>query len=103
MCNSRTEHGRLAIELAAERDRLVGLCARLTGDVGAGEDLAQETLAEAWRLLAKLHMPEGCAPWLVAIARNICMRWARRRGRDLKHRMPLAPGVDGDAVLDSLP
>jgi DNA-directed RNA polymerase specialized sigma24 family protein len=33
----------------AERDRLVRLCARLSGSMEAAEDLAQETLLEAWR------------------------------------------------------
>ena len=35
--------------LSLERTRLVHLCARLTGDSNAAEDLAQETLLEAWR------------------------------------------------------
>ena len=67
----------LEAQLAAERPRLVGLCARLSGDAAVAEDLAQETLAEAWRLLAKLRQPEGLASWLNAIARNICLRWVR--------------------------
>ena len=32
-----------------ERTRLVQLCARIVGDREAAEDLAQETLLEAWR------------------------------------------------------
>ena len=35
------------MELEGERARLVRLCARLTGDPTAAEDLAQETLVEA--------------------------------------------------------
>src|SRR5262245_59821685 len=80
MSASQIEEGALAVQLAAERDRLVRLCARLTGDAGAAEDLAQETLLEAWRSLGKLRTPDELAPWLGGIARNICLRWARSRG-----------------------
>lgn len=66
----------------AERRRLVRLCARLTGDADAAEDLAQETLLEAWRHEAALRDPEQRARWLAGIARNVCLRWGRRRGRE---------------------
>jgi RNA polymerase sigma-70 factor (ECF subfamily) len=66
----------------AERRRLVGLCAAITGDRSAAEDLAQETLLEAWRNAHKLHDATGADRWLSAIARNVCRRWVRRRGRD---------------------
>jgi RNA polymerase sigma factor (sigma-70 family) len=65
-----------------ERRRLVGLCAAVSGDRAAAEDLAQETLLEAWRNRHKLHDPAGADRWLTAIARNVCRRWARTRGRD---------------------
>jgi RNA polymerase sigma-70 factor (ECF subfamily) len=65
-----------------ERRRLVGLCAAVSGDRSAAEDLAQETLLEAWRNRHKLRDPAGADKWLAAIARNVCRRWARRRGRD---------------------
>lgn len=65
------------------RRRLVRLCAAVSGDRGAAEDLAQETLLEAWRNLHKLHEPAGADRWLAAIARNVCLRWARRQGREL--------------------
>jgi RNA polymerase sigma-70 factor (ECF subfamily) len=61
---------------------LVGLCAAVSGDRAAAEDLAQETLLEAWRNRHKLRDPAGADRWLAAIARNVCRRWARTRGRD---------------------
>ena len=64
------------------RRRLVALCATISGDRGAAEDLAQETLLEAWRNAHKVHDPEGIDRWLAAIARNVCRRWARRRVRE---------------------
>src|SRR5262252_5873402 len=83
--------------LFAERGRLVRLCACLTGDWDAAEDLAQETLVEAWRALEKLRDPDGLAPWLSAIARNVCKRWQRQRGRDLAHLALLAPASSTSA------
>lgn len=68
--------------LDSERRRLVRLCACITGDHAVAEDLAQETLLEAWRHRDRLHEPSGTDRWLNAIARNVCHRWARRRGRD---------------------
>ena len=66
-----------------DRLRLVRLCAMLSGCPDAAEDLAQETLLEAWRNQHKLQDPHGVDRWLAAIARNVCRRWARRHGRDL--------------------
>jgi RNA polymerase sigma-70 factor (ECF subfamily) len=71
------------LALHAERARLVHLCAYLTGNNDAAEDLAQETLVEAWRHAHKLHDPSGRDRWLAAIARNVCRRWLRARGREL--------------------
>src|SRR5581483_9707831 len=64
-----------------ERARLVRLCAALSGDRGAAEDLAQETLLEAWRQRHKVTDARGADRWLTAIARNVCLRWGRTRGR----------------------
>lgn len=64
-----------------ERERLVRVCAALSGDREAAEDLAQETLLEAWRHRHKLTDTEGADRWLTAIARNVCLRWSRTRGR----------------------
>jgi RNA polymerase sigma-70 factor (ECF subfamily) len=64
-----------------ERRRLTRLCAVLTGDPAAADDLAQETLLEAWRIRHRLVDPSGRGPWLDAIARNVCHRWRVRRGR----------------------
>ncbi|HEX6475422.1 MAG TPA: sigma factor, partial [Candidatus Limnocylindria bacterium] len=66
-----------------DRARLVRVCAAISGDRQAADDLAQETLQEAWRHRDKLHEPAGFERWLNAIARNVCRRWARQRGREL--------------------
>src|SRR5690348_1887956 len=101
-------HEHIAVEamLAGERTRLIRLCARLTGSVDAAEDLAQETLLEAWRNLHKLYDykdAEGRVKWLSAIARNVCLRWTRRRGHDLAHLITLSTEVDeGDYGIEDV-
>lgn len=79
---------------AAERARLVRLCAQLTGDREAAEDLAQETLLAAWRNEHTLRDPQSRPQWLAGIARNMCLRWARRRGRELARLSQPAAGDD---------
>src|SRR6266567_3288194 len=61
--------------LPAERARLVRLCTTITGNGDVAEDLAQETLLEAWRHLHELRDPERRAQWLSGIARNVCLRF----------------------------
>ncbi len=58
----------------SERARLVRLCARLSGSGAAAEDLAQDTLLEAWRARDRLRDPSLRAQWLSGIARNVCRR-----------------------------
>src|SRR5262245_4659355 len=68
--------------LSSERPRLVRLCARLTGDLQAAQDLAQETLIIAWRNAHQLREPERYSQWLSGIARNLCRNWVRSRRRE---------------------
>lgn len=86
-----------------ERRRVTRLCARITGDPVAAEDLAQETLLEAWRIRERLVDPSGSGPWLDAIARNVCRRWRARHGRlrsrEVASSMLPEPGHDEVADL----
>src|SRR5215471_18709643 len=97
----------IQIALSAERPRLVAFCAHVSGSWDAAEDLAQETLLEAWRARDRLHGIDGLARWLTAIARNVCLRWRRSKGRESAYRAHgeslsgalAALGVeDGDSV-----
>src|SRR4029450_13847686 len=64
--------------LPSEWPRLVRLCAHFTGDRDAAEDLAQETLIEAWRQQDRVYDWQGYSSWLSAIARNLSLRWIRQ-------------------------
>lgn len=81
------------------RERLVRLCARLSGDPAAAEDLAQETLLEAWRHSDRLTDLAGRDRWLAAIARNVALRHRRRLGRDARLE-PLDADTSCEAAVD---
>src|SRR5690349_15664078 len=74
--------GRHRLWSPAQRARLVRLCAAVSGDAAAAEDLAQEALLEAWRHQHRLTDPAGSEAWLNAVARNVCRRHLRSRGQD---------------------
>jgi hypothetical protein len=61
------------------RERLVRLCATLSGSPDAAEDLAQETMIKAWRHGGQLREPAARSSWLAGIARNACRRRALER------------------------
>jgi|SRR5579884_1086418 RNA polymerase sigma-70 factor (ECF subfamily) len=88
----------LEVSLALERSRLVGLCAALTGNADVAEDLAQETLLEAWRHIEKLRDQEKFLQWLSGIARNVCLRWQRKQGRQSAHLIEARPGTEAPLV-----
>lgn len=69
----------LEAALCTERNRLVRLCAKLTGDAMLAEDLAQETLLIAWQNGHQLRDPARWVPWVNGIARNLCRYWWRKR------------------------
>lgn len=109
----KTEDTPLAIDtsfetlLASERTRLVGFCTHLTGNPEVAEDLAQETLLEAWRNQQKVSAHDFACPnqrmqWLMAIARNVCLRWGRSYGRDLAHlaQYSLSAASEGEPAVD---
>lgn len=81
-------------QLEAERLRIVRLCYKLTGNLDVAEDLAQETMLEAFRNAHKLHDPSGYTKWLYSIARNVCMRWNHRQGRDISRMLTTSEDQD---------
>lgn len=84
---------------ARERMLLVRYCARVTGDPDAAEDLAQQALLEAWRKVNSLCHHDQRDRWPIGVARNVCLRWARRRGAERSRfagaRAPGVGPVDG--------
>ncbi len=91
--------------LSGEWARLVRLCTQLTASPETAEDLAQETLVEAWRHRDQVHDPQGQARWHNAIARNVCRRWREQQGREAVHLLssshtPMEPDVFLEELAD---
>lgn len=87
----------VATSFAAERVRLVHLCAYLTGSPDAAEDLAQEVLLVGWSRASRLRDPARRSQWLSGIARHLCLHWFRRHRRDLAHLARPAPTGESES------
>ncbi len=78
---SETERPATIVVSEGERAWLVRLCSRLVGDRTIAEDLAQDTLLEAWRVTERQPSHTPRRAWLAGIARNVCLRWRHSQGR----------------------
>lgn len=66
--------------IANLRPSLHRYCSRMTGSVFDGEDVVQEALFQAYRMLDSFDESRPLAPWLFRIAHNRCIDFLRRRG-----------------------
>jgi predicted RNA polymerase sigma factor len=73
-----------------ESARLIAGLARLTGDVGLAEDLAQDALVAALERWLESGVPENPGAWLMATAKNRAIDLARRDRRFEDRREQLA-------------
>lgn len=90
--------------LWSERDRLVRLCAQLTGDATLAEDLAQETLLIAWQNEYQLRDSARRTQWANGIARNLCRYWWRKqRTVDRLTQMGRVGDLDATDELTNIP
>lgn len=70
-----------------EGSRVVATLARVTGDLGEAEDLAQEALAEALESWPTQGVPRNPGAWLTTVARRRAIDgWRRRAALDERHR-----------------
>ena len=65
--------------IANLRPSLHRYCSRMTGSVFDGEDVAQEALFQAYRMLESFDDSRPLSPWLFRIAHNRCIDFLRRR------------------------
>jgi len=77
------EATRAAIETVwrIESPRLIAALARITGDVGAAEELAQDALVIALEQWPVQGVPDGPGAWLTATAKHRAVDLVRRRVR----------------------
>ena len=70
------------------RPRLHRFCSRMCGSVLDGEDLVQETLAQAFYYLPSLKDQSRLEPWLFRIAHNKCVDFLRRERKQREDTVP---------------
>src|SRR3954447_16432229 len=61
------------------RPSLHRYCSRMTGSIFDGEDVVQEALFQAYRMLESFDDSRPLKPWLFRIAHNRCIDFLRRR------------------------
>jgi RNA polymerase sigma-70 factor, ECF subfamily len=91
-----------------ESARLIAALARMVGDVGLAEDLAQDALVAALERWPEAGIPDNPGAWLMATAKHRAAdSWRRRKMLDRKHQElaraleeQQATAPDLDAALD---
>jgi RNA polymerase sigma factor (sigma-70 family) len=70
-----------------ESARIVATLARLTGDVGLAEDLAQAALVDALTQWPESGVPHNAGAWLTAVAKRKAIdHWRRSERLDVRYR-----------------
>ncbi len=79
-------------------------CLGQMGNVHDAEDAAQEVVLRGFRNIGRLRLDSGVRPWLLKIARNLCLDQLRRDGRIRKaiaaRQVPEEAPAHQPAVLD---
>ena len=108
------EATRAAIETVwrIESPRLIAALARITGDVGAAEELAQDALVIALEQWPVQGVPDGPGAWLMATAKHRAIDLVRRRaryarklqevGRDMEAQAQAYGEPDANAIDDHI-
>lgn len=78
------------------RDRVATWCYRLTGEVDAAADLAQDVLLKAFQRLDSFRGQAKFTTWLYSIARNHCMDELRSRAT----RPDQSEGIATEEIAD---
>ncbi|KGN36256.1 RNA polymerase sigma factor [Knoellia subterranea] len=89
-----------------ESGRLIAGLARVTGDVGIAEDMAQEALVAALEQWPRTGVPPNPAGWLMTTAKRRAIDAHRRESNFGRKAAVLGEeavsGVDSDAVIDAM-
>ncbi len=72
------------------------LCLGILANVHDAEDVAQEALLKGFQNLQGLARPERFEPWILRIAKNLCLDVLRRRKRAKKLPVEPEPTTGGD-------
>ena len=81
MPDYRATHAAIEAVWRIESPRIIAALARITGDVGAAEELAQDALVIALEQWPVRGVPDGPGAWLMATAKHRAIDLIRRRAR----------------------
>jgi RNA polymerase sigma-70 factor (ECF subfamily) len=73
------------------------LCLGMLANVHDAEDVAQETMLKGFQGLKGLTRPERFEPWILRIAKNLCVDLLRRRKRAKKLPIESEPTDGGES------
>jgi RNA polymerase sigma factor (sigma-70 family) len=91
-----------------ESARIVATLARVVGDVGLAEDLAQEALVDALEQWPESGVPHNAGAWLTAVAKRKAIDgWRRRerlddRYRAIAHDLAERPDAEWEPIGDDV-
>src|SRR6478736_2601484 len=90
------EDARRAIDAVwrIESARLIAALARMTGDIGVAEDLAQDALVGALELWPETGVPDNPGAWLMATAKNRAIDRLRRNSMAARKEEELGREVE---------
>jgi RNA polymerase sigma factor (sigma-70 family) len=102
----RATHQAVEAVWRIESARLIAGLARIVGDVGLAEELAQDALVIALERWPVTGVPDDPAPWLMATAKHRAVDALRRRGRYERKLAEIGRDLatrreDADADLDA--
>jgi RNA polymerase sigma-70 factor (ECF subfamily) len=93
----------LAVMFRGEWPRLVGAALRITGDLQAAEDVAQETLLAALDRWPLEGVPDRPGAWLMTVCRNRARNVVRDSGRAQQRAESMRPLLAGQQEQDDGP
>ncbi len=112
MAGYAATHAAIEAVWRIESPRLIAALTRITGDVGAAEELAQDTLVIALEQWPVQGVPDGPGAWLMATAKHRAIDLVRRRarydrklqevGRDMEAQAQTFGEVDVEAMDDHI-
>jgi RNA polymerase sigma-70 factor (ECF subfamily) len=85
------------------QSRVLASCLRLAGNLPDAEELAHESLVQAWLELSQLREPERFGAWLRVLTLNVFRMWYRRRRRgevELPEDLPAPEPAPEDRRLE---
>jgi RNA polymerase sigma factor (sigma-70 family) len=76
------------------------ICLGIVGNVHDAEDVAQETILKGFMEISTLRESSRFCPWIIKIARSLCINFVRRDQRGRRILEKKAAQTDGQSGLD---